>query len=46
MGAVRGVLCVEHNVLIGHVEKFLRDPAQILWYLTRGADYRAVDREA
>lgn len=45
-GAVRGVLCWHCNTAIG---KFNDSPellARAIHYLTRGADYRDVDREA
>jgi hypothetical protein len=45
-GAVRGSLCQDCNTSLG---KFRDSPellARAIHYLTRGADYRAVDREA
>lgn len=45
-GAVRGVLCVSCNQGLGKVERSMGGLARVSWYLTRGADYRDVDREA
>lgn len=42
--AVRGVLCSGCNTRVGHVEAYLKDRAAIDHYLSRGADYRNVDR--
>ncbi|WP_415923436.1 endonuclease domain-containing protein [Streptomyces sp. WI03-4A] len=45
-GAVRGVLCMGCNTGIGKLCDSPELLARAIHYLTRGADYRAVDREA
>jgi hypothetical protein len=45
-GAVRGVLCHGCNTGIGSLNDSPELLTRAIHYLTRGADYRAVDREA
>jgi hypothetical protein len=45
-GAVRGVLCQGCNTALGGFRDSPELLARAIHYLTRGADYRAVDREA
>jgi hypothetical protein len=45
-GAVRGILCSQCNTALGKFQDSPELLARAIHYLTRGADYRAVDREA
>jgi hypothetical protein len=45
-GSVRGVLCTQCNTALGKFQDSPELLARAIHYLTRGADYRAVDREA
>lgn len=45
-GAVRGALCAHCNQALGMFRDSPELLARAIHYLTRGADYRAVDREA
>jgi hypothetical protein len=45
-GAVRGTLCGPCNKALGGFRDSPELLARAIHYLTRGADYRAVDREA